>query len=253
MAKLDKQTRLLIAKMHQAFRKYPMLKDGDKIAVAVSGGHDSLSLLYLLHVRRPIVPEKYDLTAIHILGDVNGYEGYSPHQPLLDWLENSGIKYVLQPMILADNEKLPMNCYRCTWNRRSTLFRIVNRMGYNKIAFGHHFDDIVDTALLNLFYQGRIDTMYPYASYFGGSFSLIRPLMYITKKELDNFAASKGFPPPPPPCPNSDTSQRKAVADLLRNFGKGNINEIRRNIFRGVMECFELRKDDLVIDRKEKS
>ncbi len=239
MAKLDKQTRQLITKMHQAFRKYPMLKDGDRIAVAVSGGHDSLSLLYLLHVRRPVVPENYDLMAIHILGDINGPEGYSAHQPLIDWLENSGIKYVLRPMVIANDEKLPMDCYRCTWNRRSTLFQTANRMGFNKIAFGHHFDDIVDTALLNLFYQGRIGTMYPYASYFGGLFSLIRPLMYITKAELEDFAASKGFPDPPPPCPNSDTSQRKAVADILLNLGRENVSKIRRNIFRAVMECVD--------------
>jgi len=237
--------------MHRAFRKYPMLRDGDKIAVAVSGGHDSLSLLNLLHVRQPIVPERYDITAIHILGGPDGPEGCIVHKPLLGWLENSGIKYIIQPMMIAEGEKLPMDCPRCTWNRRSTLFRISNRLGCNRIAFGHHFDDIVDTALLNLFYQGRMATMYPYASYFRGLFALIRPLMYITKAEIEDYAISRGFPDPPPLCPNSLISQRKVVTEIFSVFKKEQANRIRNNVFRAVIECMDIKEE--LKEKREKS
>lgn len=235
MGRLDRQTRVLIRKMHEAFRQYPMLRDGDKIAVAVSGGYDSLSLLHLLQIRMPIVPEHYALVAIHIQGDSLGPAGQPAHQPLIDWLAASGVEYVVEPMKLAEGEKLPMGCYRCTWNRRSTLFQVANRLGCNKIAFGHNFDDMVQTALMNLFYQGSLTTMYPYASYFGGMFSLIRPLMYITKRELEDFARANGFPDPPPQCPNSGKTQRKEMADLLLSIEGKNRQNISRNIFRASM------------------
>ena len=239
MNKLKRQDRLLISKLHRAFREYRMLNDGDKVAVAVSGGHDSLSLLRLLQIRRPITPEHYDLVAIHILGDASGPDNFTEHQPLLDWLSDSGLEYVVEPMRLADGERLPMNCYRCSWNRRSTLFQVAHRLGCNKIAFGHHFDDMVETALLNLLYQGRMATMYPYASYFGGAFHLIRPMIYITRQELEDFAKANGFPEPPPCCPNSITSERKTIANII-SLADQSYQNMRANIFRAAMHCMKL-------------
>ena len=242
IGRLKRQTRLLIKKINQAFRNYPMLDDGDRVAVAVSGGHDSLSLLHLLRIRQSITPEHYDLVAVHVLGDASGSDTYSEHQPLLTWLAASGLEYVIEPMRLADDEKLPMDCYRCSWNRRSTLFRVARRLGCNKIAFGHHFDDMVETALMNLLYQGRMVSMYPCASYFGGAFSLIRPLIYITKEELKAFAQTNGFPEPPPRCPNNDESQRKVIADIL-NLADLSYQNMRQNIFRAAMHCMKLEQE----------
>jgi tRNA 2-thiocytidine biosynthesis protein TtcA len=142
-------------------------------------------------------------------------------------------------MRLADGEQLPMNCQRCAWNRRSTLFQAAHRLGCNKIAFGHHFDDMVETALLNLLYQGRMASMYPCASYFGGVFTLIRPLIYVTKSELQAFARASGFPDPPASCPNSSKSQRRLIADIL-SLADQSYQNIRRNIFRAAMHCMEL-------------
>ena len=168
-----------------------------------------------------------------------GAEGFAGHEPLLDWLAASGSEYVIEPMKLADGERLPMNCYRCSWNRRSTLFQVAHRLGCNKIAFGHHFDDMVETALLNLLYQGRMESMSPCASDFGGVFSLIRPLIHVTKRELEAFARKNGFPAPPPCCPNKDTSERKVIADIL-SLADHRYQNMRRNIFRAAMRCMEL-------------
>jgi tRNA 2-thiocytidine biosynthesis protein TtcA len=216
-----------------------MLSDGDRVAVAVSGGYDSLSLLHLLQLRQLIALEQYELVAVHVLGDARGPDACTGHQPLLDWLAASGLQYIVEPMQLARGEHLPMDCQRCAWNRRSTLFRIAHHVGCNKIAFGHHFDDIVETAIMNLLYQGRIASMFPCASYFNGTFSLIRPLMYVTKRELEIFAQSNGLPHPPPRCPNSNTSKRKVIADIL-DLADQSYQNMRSNIFRAAMHCMKL-------------
>lgn len=247
---VDKKTRSLISKINRAFRDYPMLSDGDRISVAISGGYDSLSLLCLLRTRKLIMPENYDLIAIHILGDANGPGDRRDHLPLIEWFNDNKIAYVSAPMQLAKDEKLPMSCYRCSWNRRSTLFKVSNRLGCNKLAFGHHFDDMVETALLNLIYQGRMATMYPYASYFGGEFSVIRPLIYITKKELNAFALRQNLPDPPLPCPNADISKRKAVGEVLKSLEK-NYRRARWNIFRAAINCMKLEDEKREEDGSE--
>jgi len=235
----NKKIRDLISKINRAFRDFHMLSDGDKVAVAMSGGYDSMSLMLLMEMRKSLTPEKYDLIAVHIIGDARGPYETPLHKPLIEWLESNRFAYVVSPMQISPTEKLPMNCQRCTWNRRSTLFKIANRLGCNKIAFGHHFDDMVETALLNLFYQGRMATMYPCDTYFGGMFSVIRPLTYITKKEIESFAKMNNFPSPPEDCPRSATSRRKMVSDILKIADKDYQN-IRWNIFRSAINTMKL-------------
>lgn len=236
---IDRNALNLIAKMNRAFREYPMLSDGDRVAVALSGGYDSMSLLHLLHIRKPITPEKYDVIAIHIIGDSRGPYLCSEHKPIIDWLIEKRYPYIITPMQVAKDEKIPMNCQRCTWNRRSTLFKVATRLGCNKIAFGHHFDDMVETALLNLFYQGRMATMFPCASYFKGEFSLIRPFIYIHKKELNDFAKKNGFPDPPPECPQSNATKRKSIASLI-NILEKDYKNVKWNIFRSALNCMKM-------------
>jgi tRNA 2-thiocytidine biosynthesis protein TtcA len=237
--KVSKRTLALISKINRAFQEYPMLSDGDRVAIAMSGGHDSMSLLHLLEIRKHLTPERYELIPIHIIGDTRGPNDTPEHKSLIDWLETNRYAYIVAPMQMSPDEKLPMNCQRCTWNRRSTLFRIANRLGCNKIAFGHHFDDMVETALLNLLYQGRMATMYPYAPYFHGEFSLIRPLIYINKKELSAYATANNFPSPPPDCPRGHISKRKMVAEILK-IADQDYQNMRWNIFRAAINCMKL-------------
>ena len=143
-----------------------------------------------------------------------------------------------------------MGCHRCTWNRRTTLFQTAYRSGCNKIAFGHHFDDMVETALMNLLYQGRMASMFPCASYFNGAFSLIRPLIYVNKKELTRFARRNDFPEPPPGCPNSETSKRKVIADIL-DLADESYQNMRQNIFRAAMRSMELEAKEKESHEKE--
>jgi tRNA 2-thiocytidine biosynthesis protein TtcA len=227
---VDRQANWLLKDVGKAIRDFDMIQEGDRIAVAVSGGKDSLSLLRLLDIYLKISPIKYSLCAIHVQGDARGPE-CPIHSPLVNWLEASGYAYAVEPMIIPETENLPMGCRRCTWNRRRTLFEMAHRLGCKVVAMGHHADDLAQTTLLNLIFSGSLETMAPKSDYFDGVFHLIRPLCYLPEKKIRRFARICDFPQPPPTCPRSDDSRRQRVADLIKQaepWGK----DIRVNLLR---------------------
>ncbi len=232
----DRLAYWLLKDVNRAIRDYQMIADGDRVAVAVSGGKDSLSLLRLLDQRRKTAPEHYELAAIHVVGDARGAE-LPQHAPLVEWVAQSGIPYAVEPLRLPEGEPLPLNCQRCTWNRRRTLFEAARRMGCNVVAFGHHADDLAQTTLLNLLIHGKVETMAPRRDYFDGALRLIRPLCYLTEGEVRRFARACAFPPPPPDCPHSDHSRRKMAKDLLaqaEKISKGARTNLLRAGLRGM-------------------
>jgi tRNA 2-thiocytidine biosynthesis protein TtcA len=231
LADPHKQAFWLFKNINKAIREFDMLQAGDRIGVAVSGGKDSLSLLRLLDWRRKTVPVRYELVAVHIIGDARGPE-CPAHPPLQAWIQNSGYEYAIEPLILPADEVLPMNCQRCAWNRRRTLFQVFRRLRCNVIAFGHHADDLAQTTLLNLFYSGRVETMTPIREYFDGDLRLIRPLCYTAEKDLRRFArANQDFPDPPPKCPQSDHSKREMARDFIWQAEKKG-HQVRTNLMR---------------------
>lgn len=236
----DRQAYWLLKDVNRAIREFDMIRGGERVAVALSGGKDSFSLLRLLDLRRKSVPEPFDLVAIHVNGDGRGVWD-APYPPLLEWLEQSGIPYRIQPLTLPDGEPLPMDCRRCTWNRRRALFEAAQAEGCRTIAFGHHADDLAQTTLLNLLYHGAVETMAPVRSYFDGALRVIRPLCYVDEKDLRRFARANDFPPPPPLCPRAGTSRRKFVADLIDAAQKG-AKDAKINLLRAGLKntCGEL-------------
>lgn len=215
----DRLAGFLLKKVNKAVYEFGMIQDGDRIAVALSGGKDSFSLLRILRYRQRIMPEKVHIAAIHVIGDARGAD--MPEYPHLeDWLKQNKFDYLIRPTYLAHDEKLPMSCQRCTWNRRRTLFEMMSQLGCNKLAFGHHLDDLAQTVLLNLAHNGKLETMLPVRDYFDGAIKIIRPLMYVPETELKRFSAVNDFPPPPPECPRGEHSHRKLMKDLLLQMQK---------------------------------
>jgi len=229
----------LLKDINKAIRDFEMIQDGDRIGVALSGGKDSLSLLRLLDWRQKSTPEKYELVALHIIGDARGPT--TPiHPPLIEWLKNSGYEYAVERVIIPEDEALPMNCQRCTHNRRRMLFQISRQMNCNVIAFGHHADDLAQTTLLNLLFGARLETMAPRRDYFEGKFQLIRPLCYTREKAIRRFArANPDFPLPPPDCPISDDTRRLHAEALIRQ-AEGWAKNARTNLLRAGLRGNEI-------------
>jgi len=223
----------------KAMTDYDMLAEGDKVAVAVSGGKDSLTLLRILNDRRSFVPVKYELLAVHV--DM----GYPCHHPqiLRRYFRQIGVKYHIEKIdILKGKKRQDISCFWCSWNRRKALFEAAARFGCTKVAFGHHKDDIVETILLNLFFNGEISAMSPRQELFKGKIVIIRPLAYVEEAMIERFAKTAGFPHQKCACPNSVTSRRTKVAGIIRDLEKV-CPDVKTNIFRGIKR---IKKDYLL-------
>ncbi len=226
----EKHAFFLSKKVDKAIRDHNMIEEGDRVLVGVSGGKDSMSLLRLLAYRQDMSAVKYELVAAHVRGDARG-SGIEAPESFVKWIESEGVPCSVCDLILPDGEPLPMDCERCGRNRRRTLFEVAEMQGCNKVALGHHLEDFSHTALLNLFYSGRLETMAFRRDYFGGKLSVIRPLAYLREHELVRFAKACEFPVVESGCPLAPTSKRKAASDLMRQISKefrgANINIIK--------------------------
>lgn len=226
--RIYKMAHWLIRDINKAIYQYDMIQNGERIAVGVSGGKDSLSLLKLLDIRIRSAPEKYELLAIHISGDTDGAIT-PPFPPLVNWLEASGIEFKSAPLEITPSDTLPLTCQRCTRNRKRQIFQLAEKHGCNVIAFGHHADDLAQTTLMNLLFHARVETIPPASEYFEGKFRLIRPLYLIPEKKLSSFARANQFPINSHRCPREDLTQRQIAKDFLNGLEKDYPN-IRLNL-----------------------
>ena len=153
MSLLDGAEFYISKRAGRAIMDYKMIREGDKIAVAVSGGKDSMTLLRILLARREFVPVKYRVVAMHI--DL-GYPR-SISAKLKRYFKKIGVQYHIEKTdVLRKTKKKDINCFWCSWNRRKALFEAANRLKCTKIALGHHKDDIAQTILLNLFFREKL-------------------------------------------------------------------------------------------------
>lgn len=230
MAYWEKEIRSLMGK---AIHRYGLIEDGDRILVGVSGGKDSLALLHLLHERRKRVPIHYELMPVHV--DL-GFDA-SRAEILKDFFESRGLPYHIEYTNIgkrANSEENRENpCFLCSWERRKKLFHLSHQFHCNKIALGHHKDDMIETFLMNIFYSAEISTMLPLQTLFKGKITLIRPLVLIEEKSIERFATLMNLPFGPSGCPVSGKTKRKEVKELIENLEKKN-KKVKGNIFRAL-------------------
>src|SRR5512136_767202 len=230
MAYWEKEIRSLMGK---AIHRYGLIQEGDRILVGVSGGKDSLTLLTLLSERAKRVPIHYELLAVHV--DL-GFES-SGADMLKEFFEAKKIAYHIESTRIAELANGPDNrenpCFLCSWERRKRVFSLAARFGCNKVAFGHHKDDIIETLLLNIFYSAEISTMLPVQPLFNGKITLIRPLAFLEERKIERFAKEMGLPHFPCGCPASRRSKRREVKEWIRALEKEN-PRVKGNIFRAL-------------------
>lgn len=213
----------------RAMHKYGLLDAGDNIAVGVSGGKDSLTLLYILSEWKKKTPFEYNLSAVHI--DL-GFDGPSA-SAIAEFCDSLGISYRLEKTDYGIRAHGPENrenpCFLCSRLRRKRLFEVAHESGANKLALGHNKDDIIETLFLNIFYSGQISTMAPRQPFFNGVVTVIRPMALVDADKIKAFASSLSFPEIENLCPSSHDSRRNEVREILHSLYRGN-KKIKGNI-----------------------
>jgi tRNA 2-thiocytidine biosynthesis protein TtcA len=217
----------------KAVHDYDMIRDGDRIAVGLSGGADSLTLLWFLAERRPRIRVRYELSAIYV---DPGFEGGAA-DAVTPFCERLGIPLRIERTDYGLLAHSPANrenpCFLCARLRRKRLFEVADELGCGTLALGHNKDDVIETLFLNMCYAGEISTMRPAMELFSGRFRLIRPLAYAESAAIRRFAREFHLPVATNPCPSSGRSQRAEIKCLLEDLYRRN-RKIKGNIFRAL-------------------
>ena len=208
----------ILSKMRKAIDDYEMIQEGDKIAVALSGGKDSVTLLYALKNLQIFYPKKFELMAITVNP---GFDNFDTE--LLNKIaDDVGVELVIASSdiktIVFDirNEKNP--CSLCANLRRGILNSVAKEHGCNKIALGHNEDDVLETFLLNMIYAGNMSTFAPISYMDRSNMTLIRPLIYTPEKYMKNFIKRNNIEIMPKVCPMDGQSKREYALELLKEI-----------------------------------
>lgn len=220
----------MLSAMRKGITKYKMIKDGDKIAVGISGGKDSLVLLKLLAEYRRFSPEKFSLIGITVDLSFDGQShDFSQIANLCKELE---VEYHVVKteigQVVFNVRKETNPCALCSKMRKGALYNFAKEQGCNKVAFGHHSNDLTDTLLLSLLYEGRLSTFAPKSYLDRTDLTLIRPMVFL--EEIDIKAFSKDLPVTKSCCPANNKTKREYVKDLVKTISK-DIPNVREMLF----------------------
>ena len=223
---LERQQAKLTKRFHKACAEYGLIADGDHILVGLSGGKDSLALTELLGRRARIHVPSFRVSALHVRVKERDYQtdlGY-----LESFCAEAGVPLIVRDVEIGEkpqitNHKSQMRealnpCFLCSWYRRKTLFNVAQELGCNKIAFGHHRDDLIETLLMNLIYQGTFATMPPVLQLEKMPLQIIRPLCLIDEADLVTYAEMRHYRKQAKLCPFEHVSAREKVKGLLADI-----------------------------------
>lgn len=226
--------------MGRAINQHTMIEKGDRILIAISGGKDSTTLADLFALRKKKINIPFEVMACHVI--IEDFSCGSEVDPdkLGQFLNHLNIPLYIERMRII-NEKTKHHrsqCFYCAWNRRKTLFQLADRLKCNKVALGHHKDDVIQTTLINLFYHGEISTMPPKLSMFNGVLTLIRPMCFIEEREIIEYTASKHYPHKLATCDQLNLGMRHKMNDLIEKLEQ-DIPNVKNNIYKSLKNIKE--------------
>jgi tRNA(Ile)-lysidine synthase TilS/MesJ len=238
---LQKLRARLTKRFHKACADYGLIADGDHILVGLSGGKDSLALIEFLGKRAQVYVPRFQVTAMHVRVKERDY--HSDLSYLEEFCARVRVPFIVRDTEIGDEAKGEMReakgkekdpCFLCSWYRRKALFDVAKELGCNKIALGHHQDDLIETLLMNLVFQGSISTIPPLLQMEKMPLQMIRPLCLIEEKDIARYAELSGYEKQLKLCPLEKVSSRAKVKDLLTQLEALNPN-VRDSIW-GAME-----------------
>ena len=220
----------------KAFVTYHLLEDGDHVLVGLSGGKDSLCLLEMLGKRARIDQPRFRVEAIHVRMENISYETSTDY--LEQFCKELDVPLHIVTTRFEPSEQKPP-CFLCSWYRRKAVFNLAQELGCNKIALGHHQDDLLHTCLMNQFYQGRFDTMPALLKMRKMPLSIIRPLCMVEEQDIRRYAELRGYEKQVKLCPYETASHRDDMRRLFDQIQQMN-PEARHSLWNAIVRAGKL-------------
>jgi tRNA 2-thiocytidine biosynthesis protein TtcA len=208
--------RKICNKTGKTILEHNMLEEGDRLLVGLSGGKDSYILLEALANRRKALPFKFNLTAIHVSIEQTGYQIDNSY--MIDFCRKMEVPFIHKRLEIDLENQSKSPCFLCSWNRRKTIFDVSKELKCNKIAFGHHRDDALETFMMNMLYHGSISSMPYKLKMFEGRVHLIRPLLSLWEEELLVYSQISDFPIEEKKCKYDDQTKRFLTRNILKEL-----------------------------------
>ncbi len=219
------------SKVTRAIEDFSLFQEKDRLLIGISGGKDSMALLDILANRKKALSFSFDIKAVHIqLTDI-------PYYTDAEYLNNFCKEREIEFELISSDKKIVQEdkqaCFYCAWNRRRLLFDHAVNHNFNKVVLGHHKDDAVETLLMNMVYHGEFSSFPVKISMFDGHFDIIRPLIYLTDKELQRYIRLIEYTPLPYDCEFAATNKREDLKKFIHELKQIHPNAVN-NIFKAM-------------------